>query len=365
MTRSTRNFWMHGVLLAFALFSFNPASACNFSSSNFSSLDYGLYWYGQGNNCQKAIPGQANPYYNKNNKVIIYIHGWQKDSVTQLKRETFDVTANGGPSEILSDYWLSRGYNVGVMYWNQFADESEVKDAEAKIWSTAGPRAMRWKNSSGVYSTGPTKHVTQLLYEAYRDNLAGYTGGYIRIAGHSLGNQIAVNLTNTIYTQAAAGAISANLKPKRVALLDPFYSNNAKSYLGNKWTGEVARTYVSSLKTQGVIFEAYRSSAVTSTIFVGDDNKGLMNMTAFTELKPEYFGTTQQAEKHIAARWHYFWSINFNTPTIKNSSDAGLSAATTDARTTTLMNGTQRLIHELGTNTQSPSDDRFIYGSRL
>ena len=70
-----------------------------------------------------------------------------------------------------------------MLYWNQFADEGEVTDAEAKIWSASGPRAMRWKNSSGVYSSGPSISAGELLFRSYRDNLAGYSGSNIRLLG--------------------------------------------------------------------------------------------------------------------------------------------------------------------------------------
>jgi hypothetical protein len=86
-----------------------------------------------------------------------------------------------------------------------------------------------------------------------------------------LGNQVAIVLTKKISDAVSAGTMNSKLLPKRVALLDPFYSQNGKSYLGNKWTGEVCRTYVSAiLKTKGVIFEAYRTSAASSSGFIGD-----------------------------------------------------------------------------------------------
>jgi len=150
-----------------------------------------------------------------------------------------------------------------------------------------------------------------------------------------------------------------------VALLDPFYSNGQKSYINNQWTGAKARSYVDTLKGWGVIFEAYRSSSVSNTFLVGDENKGLLNKTAFLELKPWYFNSWQQAEKHGAAVWHYLWSFDFATPSIKNSSDIGLSAKTSDSRVKSLMNGSKRLIHDLGAYTKSPGDDRLKYGNRL
>ena len=41
--------------------------------------------------------------------------------------------------------WKADGWNVAIFYWNQMADEDEVKDAEAKIWSTNGPKGMRYR----------------------------------------------------------------------------------------------------------------------------------------------------------------------------------------------------------------------------
>ena len=335
-----------------------------FPSSTFSNLDYGLYWFGYGDSWQKAVPGQSNAYYVSNKPTVIYIHGWQNGSTQKKNRETFNRKDAGGPDLDLAYAWKQAGYNVGILYWNQFADEGEVKDAEAKIWTATGTRAMRWRNSSGAYSNGPSKSATDLMFDSYKANLAGYSGSNIRILGHSLGNQMAIALTKKISDAVTAGTVNSKLLPKRVALLDPFYSNSGKSYLGNKWTGEVCRTYVTEMKTKGVIFEAYRSSAVTSTIFVGDSNTNLMKMTAYTELKPLYFNTTQQTEKHNSAVWHYLWSFAYSTPLISGSSNQAASAATSDSRISTLMSGSKKLVHNAGTSTKGPNDDNFTEANR-
>jgi len=336
-----------------------------FPQSTFQNLDYGLYWFGNGDNYQKAIPGQSNAYYNKSAPTIIYIHGWQNGSSQAQNRETFNRSDSGGPDVDLAYAWRRAGYNVGILYWNQFADEGEVKDAEAKIWSASGPRSMRWRDHNGTYRSGPSKSAGQLMFESLRDNMANYSGSRLIIAGHSLGNQMALVVAKKLKDGISAGNTNSRLKPKRVALLDPFYSNWGKSYLSGKWTGQVAREYVDTLKSWGVIFEAYRSSSVTNTFLVGDENKSLLNKTAFLELKPWYFQSWQQAEKHGAAVWHYLWSFDFSIPSIKDSSDQGLSAKTGDSRVKTLMNGNKRLIHDLGAYTKSPGDDRLKYGSRL
>ncbi len=224
--------------------SFAHAATGVFPNSTFSSLDYGLYWFGYGDSWQKAVPGNSNAYYVSNKPTVIYIHGWQNGATQNKNRETFNRKDAGGPDLDLAYAWKQAGYNVGVLYWNQFADEGEVKDAEAKIWTASGPRAMRWRNSSGVYTTGPTKSAADLMFDSYKANLAGYSGSNIRILGHSLGNQMAIVLTKKISDAVTAGTVNSKLLPKRVALLDPFYSNSAKSFLGNKWIGEVCRTYV-------------------------------------------------------------------------------------------------------------------------
>ncbi|MCJ8170857.1 hypothetical protein [Atopomonas sediminilitoris] len=348
----------------FALALAAQAATGVFPKSTFDNLDYGLYWFGYGDSYQKAVPGQSNAYYNSTKPTIIYVHGWQNGTTAKQSRETFNRKDAGGPDLDLANSWLMSGYNVGILYWNQFADEGEVKDAEAKIWTATGPRAMRWRNSAGSYSNGPSKSVGDLLFDSYKANLAGYNGSNIRIAGHSLGNQMAIVLSKKISDAVNAGTVSSKLLPKRVALLDPFYSNYGKSYLGNKWVGEVCRTYVTELKSKGVIFEAYRTSSVTSTVFVGDANTNLMKMTAFTELKPWYFQAWQQTEKHNSAVWHYLWSHSYNEPAITGSTLKGASAATSDSRIKDLMNGTKKLVHDLGAYSKEPSDDTFKLQNR-
>lgn len=352
------------LLLLLSVSSLSQAAVGVFPDSSFQNLDHGLYWFGYGDSWQKAVPGQSNAYFGTTKPTIIYVHGWQNGSTQRKNRETFNRQDAGGPNLDLAHSWLAAGYNVGVLYWNQFADEGEVKDAEAKIWTASGPRAMRWRNSSGVYSNGPSQSAGDLLFNSYKANMAGYSGNNIRILGHSLGNQMAIVLTKKISDAVNAGSLHSRLLPKRVALLDPFYSNYAKSYLGNKWVGEVCRTYVSELKTKGVIFETYRSSGASSTGFIGDSNSGLMNMTAFTELKPWYFGATQLTEKHNAAVWHYLWSFSSNPPLISGTSTQAASARTSDSRIAAIMNGSKKLVHDQGAYTKEPSDDNFKEANR-
>ena len=41
--------------------------------------------------------------------------------------------------------WAARGWNVGIFYWNQFADDT-LEEAERKIHSAnRTPAGMRWQ----------------------------------------------------------------------------------------------------------------------------------------------------------------------------------------------------------------------------
>lgn len=347
-----------------------PAFAQSWNTNDiFKKLDYGLYWYNGSDSAIKAKPGQSNAYYNKNKKTVIYVHGWQDGTVNRKFRESFEFSDIGGPNHNLAAAWRNAGYNVGILYWNQFADESEVTHAEAKIWTKNGPQSMRYKvyvdgNQDKYLNDTSGKNAAQLLYEEIKNFMgSSFNGAELRIAGHSLGNQMALAVADLIRSDVQAGRVTNKLLPKRIALLDPFYSNGAKSYLGGDWAGERARWAANRLINKGVAIEVYRSSAATSTIFVGDENKSLMKKTAFTELKPWYFQSWQLKEKHIAAVWHYFWSFEFSAPPIKNSSDKAASASVSTNRIKALMNGSKKLVHDLGAWTIDPNDDRFKYAN--
>ena len=345
------------LIMSFALVQ-NAFAEITFPNSVYSNLDYGLYWFDY-TDAKKAVAGQNNPYFNPNKKTVIYIHGWQQNSVTNKRRETLNRKNGGGPDDDLSGYWLDRGWNVGILYWNQFADEGNVKHAEAKIHTTAGPQGMRWKKSNGSYGNGPGQNVTDLLYTSLVNGLQGFNNSKeLRITGHSLGNQLALSIS--------AKLISNNsYRPDRVALLDPFYSNGGESYYGGKWAGQIARENNTILKNAGVAIEAYRSSPVTSTLFVGDQNKALMNQIAFVELKPWNFNFWQLAEKHGAAVTHYFWSMDFDPLTLDRSSSTVPSSAVSNSRIQYWMNSNKRLVQDSGAWSASPGDDDFKTANRL
>lgn len=326
------------------------------------SLDTGIYWFGKGDVSEKFIDGQNNSYFDPSKPTMIYVHGWQNGKTETLYRETFNP--NNDLNVNLADFWIDKGWNVGIFYWNQLADELEVKDAEAKIWTVDGPRGMRWRKPDNSYVTSdvPSVSVSELFVQAYIEAMKDYSGSEIRLCGHSLGNQVVINVSKLISDRIDNGSISPKLLPNRVTLLDPFYSKGEKDYLNNKWTGELCREYVTSLKEKNVVFELYKSSNIND-LMVGDSNDGMKKLTAFIDVYPDYTGFFDQSAKHSASKELYFYSMAFNPPAeikdgVATGKDAGYASTSTD-RIREMMNMPNKWTQRDGKNTNTPEDDTF------
>ena len=347
------------------------SSAVVATAVDYNTLDYGLYFFGNNREAQKWT-GAGNSYFNPSKPTMIYIHGWQKGATQNRTRETFD-RANAQAPVDLTNAWKNAGWNVGVCYWNQFADENEVKDAEAKVWSAAGPQGMRWRKADGSYSNITISvSAGTMCANAIASAMAGFSGSQLRLVGHSLGAQMVINVAQQLSDKVDANQLPLKARPARVALLDPAFMKDARSYLANRWTGEVARGIVSFLKTKGMIFEAYRSSGVTSNSFIGDANYDLLKMCAFTELESSYYGSFDFASKHEMAVWWYLWSMSFAAPATDlqqpfhpaNSMAKAPSAITEDYRVNAQMNSGLKTLHNLGQGTRTPGDDSFRFANK-
>jgi hypothetical protein len=341
-------------------------------------LDYGLYWVdvdSNGNETQvKGVDHNSNviinnsAYYNPAQPTVIYFHGWQSGMAEEgYSVEDFefdDVNAN------TAEAWKDKGWNVGIYQWGQFADESEVKDAESKIWSTNGDQGMRYRLDDGSYSTAqsPTQAVDQEAFDHITAALAGNSSGNIRFAGHSLGNQLAVSVANKISNAAINGTVSSNLVPDRIALLDPFWTQGDKNYLNGDWTGERVRSHLNDLiNLRDTAVTWYKTSAIFD-LWVGDQNTALEEEVALINNRFWYLSSTAIADKHIHARKWYFMSMAYDAPeevTINwwgKRSETGYdaaSASTSDYRIKIMMGDDEQWDQVEGRYTADPSDDQF------
>jgi len=347
------------------------------------NLDYGLYWFGKEGQCEKYIPGLSNTFYDPQKPTMIYTHGWKQEAVERnYERETFLLEAPDEEIVVYTNHgWIDKGWNTGILYWNQWSEETEIKDAEAKIWSFDGPQGSRYKLADGAFvdfnrqvnisgTSIQANNVVDVLfpyvYHALKDNM----GRNIRFIGHSLGNQVMT-------------CIAKELKEKgiwinRMALLEPIWTKGEKYYLKDEnndgATDRVSQRclwYTLELiyhAPNGCALELYNTSALDLG-GVGDNNAPLRLQAAETSIRPWYYGEAGNIQKkHNIARNHYLWSFAFDPPiecTInifnqrKKTGNLGASASTSDDRILEMMASGHIWDQVEGRYSVSPSDDWF------
>ncbi len=340
---------------------------------NPNELSYGLYWFGKNDANQKFVVDEANAYFDSARPTLIFVHGWQPYISDELP--DFDFNGNDTASA-----WIDDGWNVGVFVWNQFSDETTgvtlggswftdgppqgVKDAEAKIWAPDGAQGMRWRDWNDYidgYGVGPSdKCAADLFYEKYIAAMEDYTGT-IRIAGHSLGNQMAVRLAKLVHDGIDSGAVAEDLRPTRVALLDPYWSPDPRTDLtdcavADRKTGDVVREYIAELLPTGTLFEWYWSSGWT-TPDEGDANDALKPMVLYAEMSPQY--AANDLDRHMAPRYLYFWAKGFEDECTGVGDECRLLGQMSDAQLASLMRSDYRWAQSAGQTTDTPNDDFY------
>lgn len=331
---------------------------------------YGLYWVKADGSadlqqsvmqaCKFADPKcqqteLANGFFDPNKPTIIFIHGWQPDTVKNKDRFDFCYSYSNGqgtmstPMNVLTAW---KGYNIAVFYWNQFADDT-LYAAEAKIYSTQGSHGMSWKylDNSGVThdcQSGdlgcvmPKESVTDMAFDAYSTALPQTYTQELRIVGHSLGAQIAIQLTQRVMLRAPLLA-----QPTRLVLLDPYFSQDgyetAQNNLPNSvadYNNQTVTDIVADFKTKhpssaGFPIEVYRTS--TASYFpLGNPAWALMNQATYMRVYPLYIqglsGNSLNVAEHIASTYLYFYSKGFVPATTPDVTNLHVDAASTDAQ---------------------------------
>ena len=316
-------------------------------------LDVGIYWYSYGNETIRHVPGESNPFFTPGAPTVLYVHGWQKATTVRGFRETFSWAANVpgyGLDVDTAAAWLDDGWNVGIFYWNQYADEPSFKDAEAKIWSAKTRVKMRWRQlvveMDGnvpmrkvhlAESPEPTPSVAQIFCQAYLslfatsgprptptptptpgaavedggdsasasasagddtlrpvEGIMGPDGGgpqqcRVRLIGHSLGAQIVLAATYELYHKARSEAIPSWIPlPNRVSLVDVLFSSGKKDYLGRRSIGSTLCRQIDALARTSVAVEQIKVSRVAEVLASSSERiKRLRQRTAFVTRRPD------------------------------------------------------------------------------
>jgi hypothetical protein len=290
-------------------------------------LDYGLYWLGDHENKQKYIKQKPNPFYNPQKPVVIFLHGqqWNKTPNNYDREHLFwDLTETWAHHS-----WLARGWNVGIFYWNQWADERMPWDAEAKIWTKDGPQGLRYRHGDGSYDTAPGLDIPcgELAYFILKEALADNTSANIRLVGHSLGSQMVIRITELFHREIKEGIIPPHFMIKRLALLDPAWIAGERSFLEdlngdgrNDSTAE--RCYFSLAEIiaywhnrNEFSIEIYNTTFLEKNMLMNDNNPALRQIASGTvSVHPAYYSNFDFENQHKSAFFYYFWSMAFPSP---------------------------------------------------
>lgn len=346
------------------------------SLKNKTQLDYGVYFFDKDGHAKKYFKGQDNPFYDPKKPTVIYLHGWERGTTRRNFRERFlTEEVPGFENTWTHQGWKKQNWNTAIFYWNQFADEAEVKDAEKKIWQAS---YLRYMTRSGKLETSKVNaSIADIFYDFYKDmfhssqKVARKTdlrlNPQIRLVGHSLGHQLVLaTLTKLMVNRAPL--------PGRVALLDPFWSTGKKPWVGKlsflleskstmrrvvplapiKTVSDLSGLVVENYARRGGAVEVYRSSCLGEWYCPGDFSKKVYEVAASVELDLSYISFWDLKSKHISSIAYYFSSMK------KGASDSfPLSAATPDDKLRALMNKKGRWIQVTGTKTASLKDDSF------
>lgn len=306
-------------------------------------------------------------FFDPNKPTLLFIHGDQP--TTTLKRKRIDfcysyLQTNDQMSTPLNTLNNWANWNVGIFYWNQFADDIAGKSLsdfvkaitypEMKIYSSENVANMRWSyiNSQGniafcsignkncaplpVDTNGHPLSVREILYQAY---LNAFPTGYrkeIRITGQSLGTQLAIQLTGYVENDPLAP------KPSTLVLLDPYFTpgihrinTGLTTDSSANYNYHVAKQFLKKDPKLGLII--YRTSKLSEWP-TGDHNIPLQNLAAYLQICPTYLNNAYKKQRtlneHISCAYTYLYSKKF--PESPNS----INASTTSNAIRKLM-GTQ------------------------
>jgi pimeloyl-ACP methyl ester carboxylesterase len=276
-------------------------------------LDTAVYWYGPNDTPERAT-GQASKFYDPAKPTIIFVHGWAglDDPIAKCARWTTLCPEDLCPDKrSYAEPWLQMGWNYGMYYWDQLADEHYSRDTELKIWiNPSAPKGLAWKsydpdtNEVKFYEYDPSVvSVGHACSKSIQQALSGFRGTTLRFIGHSLGAQLAAHCAQVLHEEIPGHPAA----PTRVTMLDPWYTGNLQeigrkiraktgplqawlfhnSSVGHKHWGrlpvEASVRAIQALWKRGVATELFKGSWVTMKNILGDAALELCTITAYVE----------------------------------------------------------------------------------
>eukprot|EP00929_Paragymnodinium_shiwhaense_P015111 TRINITY_DN123129_c0_g1_i1.p1 TRINITY_DN123129_c0_g1~~TRINITY_DN123129_c0_g1_i1.p1 ORF type:complete len:562 (+),score=104.32 TRINITY_DN123129_c0_g1_i1:67-1752(+) len=271
-------------------------------------LDFGIYWFGKNDEFEKATSAEASRFYDPKKPTLVYFHGWtgvDDGWVATCTRATSRCVNCPEGAPLLFDGFLDAGWNVGIFYWDQFADEDCTRDAEQKVWFDRHGNGIRWKSynvTTGTFSyetmqpDGSDFNLAKVSATAVKSVLSNFKGQTVRFVGHSIGSQLAAEVASLLHEEDHPA------KPQRLALLEPFFTRHqlyffrCKEFVGKEqgvgsFTAEATASTVRQLWDKShMMTEIYKSSLLTQKPAMGYPNKELAEVGTVVLYKPNWCG---------------------------------------------------------------------------
>jgi pimeloyl-ACP methyl ester carboxylesterase len=260
-------------------------------------------------------------------EIIFYIHGWQRSlrSLEQESNRTFISALE------------KQGYIFQNLTWHEEAYSFDVREAQHRIWANEGDFINR-------------------LADKVHTTLKEYPNRPFRLVGYSLGNQVALRLTQTLLSDHP---FNQRFWPKRLALLEPAFVKKW-TYKDSGADNSLSRSMalLRDFHDKGIAIEVYRSSLITRTNFIGYSNTRLIEELPFPSIDINYNlkDTFNAIMTHSGIKKFYFQS--FFQPPSSICGDKVQHAASTLSETREHYNcHFEQLIH-------GPHSGRFVKMSK-
>ena len=240
----------------------------------------GLYWYVKKDGAIPTTEYKADP----TKPTIIYTHGWKpyesmvREGLSVKSRTEGALTAHGY-SDFKYDtefynYYLEKGYNVGIFYWNQLADEGMNLSVVTKIWSSDNGENMKYVTYSenGTRSstkaddeTNPKESISMMYGKAIIEALGADFSGMLHLAGHSMGGELTCAVSEYLCLLYDKGEIGENLLPDRLTMIDPYIPDTRVTGIidttgkrvKNKMVAELTAEATNTIHAHGIPIEAF------------------------------------------------------------------------------------------------------------
>ncbi len=310
LNRSTRL-----ILLPFFLASFiacgsqhDSASQLDAESRDYTQLQLWVDWYLPGGDYTGLIDLSGSPAFSPNKPTFIHFNGWGIGNGREGRDFISNYVKDGAPDLHVTDLWLERGWNFAVVDWTQFSDEIDLRNAEAKIWTTEGPKKMRWKDSNGKWHEGPSAAVARLVADILEPQLRALKNSEVLFHGHSFGSQLALAVAEELIRRNQINP-GINL-PQQTVITDAVFTSGAKSYFQGKKPIELGVAAAAKLWEQGIPTTSYKCTGINFSQIAVDSNEAL-NQQGVLPIQSDFkdIWNFDLNSRHRACKWKYLVSV--------------------------------------------------------